>query len=750
MHEPLAKTMPRDLISGLVVFLVALPLCLGVALASNPKGAEGTAMFVSAVSGLIAGVVGGIVVGIISKSHTSVSGPAAGLTAVVATQVQGLGSFQAFTLAILIAGILQVLFGVFRLGFISGFFPNCVIKGLLAAIGMILILKQIPHLFGHDTDVEGEMSFEQPDGRTTFSELIETAFDIDIGSATIGLACLVLLLLWDRIKVLKSSIVPAPLVVVLLGVLMAELFRRFGNATWVMDPLKHFVNVPVLESLEQAKGIFKFPDWSAFAKPAVYTAAITVAIVASLETLLNVEAVDKLDPRRRITPTNRELVAQGVGNITCGLIGGLPVTSVIVRSSVNIIAGGRTKLAAIWHGILLLGCSAALPTLLNKIPLSALAAILIATGLKLFSWKLIKSMWQSGWTQFLPFAVTVAAIYRTDLLVGILIGLGVSIAFILASNLRRPLWRVVEKHVGGEVVHIHLANQVSFLNRGLLNKTFESFEPGTHVLLDARDTEFIDPDILDMIREFEQEQAPARNIKVSMVGFKSQYDQVEDKILFADYTSRELRDQLTPDGVLQILKDGNARFCAGTRISRDLNRQMQATAAGQFPMAAVLSCIDSRAPVELLFDVGLGDIFTARIAGNVGRDKVLGSLEYASVVAGVKLIVVMGHSKCGAVGAAVDLAVKNVSAFDATGCDHLDNLVAEIQQSVDVPAATAASADADAKQAFVDDVARKNVTMMMKRIVENSQSIRKKVEAGDVKVVGCFYDISTGKVTFEL
>lgn len=748
MRESLSRTLPRDLIAGLVVFLVALPLCLGVALASNPKeGKEGSLLFVNAMSGLIAGVVGGILVGIISKSQTSVSGPAAGLTAVVAAQVTALGSFQAFTLAVLIAGVIQVLFGLFRLGFISDFFPNCVIKGLLAAIGLILILKQIPHLVGHDHDPDGEMSFVQPDGKTTLSALIDTGYDFNVGSTTIGLSCLALLLIWDRFKHLKTSLIPAPLFVIILGVGLSEFFKVLGGR-WPLAK-EHLVDVPVYGQFADLLGIFRPPDWSAITNPKVYIAAVTVAIVASLETLLNVEAVDKLDPQKRITPTNRELIAQGVGNMTCGLIGGLPVTSVIVRSSVNINAGGKTKLATIFHGVLIVGCMALLPQLLNRIPLSSLAAILIATGLKLFSWKLITSMWKSGWTQFLPFAVTIAAIYRTDLLIGILIGMAVSIGFILSSNLRRPLWRVVEKHAGGDVQHIHLANQVSFLNRAKLNDALESLSAGQHVLIDARDTDYIDPDILDMIREFEQEQAPARKIKVSLIGFKHDYEQIEDKILYADFTSRELRDQLTPEGVLQILKDGNERFCAGQRISRDLNRQMQATAGGQFPMAAVLSCIDSRAPVELLFDVGLGDVFITRIAGNVAKDKVLGSLEYAAVIAGVKLIVVMGHTKCGAVGAAVDLAVAGTTALDATGCDHLDKLVAEIQLSVNVPAAKAASDSAETRQSFVDDVARKNVRLMVKRITDSSQSIRKKADEGAVKVIGCLYDVSTGRVTFE-
>lgn len=733
------KTFPRDYIAGLVVFLVALPLCLGIALASKA----------SPMSGLIAGIVGGVVVGLISKSATSVSGPAAGLTAVVATQIDSLGSFNVFLVAVVLAGVLQIGFGILRLGFLSGFFPNCVIKGLLAAIGVILILKQFPHLFGHDADEEGDMAFSQSDGKNTFTELIETAFDIDVGATVIGVTCFLLLLVWDRVKSLKTSLIPAPLVVVLVGAGLGAIFARFVPA-WALAA-KHLVGIPIPLTFSGPTSVFQFPDFAGLGNAKVFLAAVTVAIVASLETLLNVEAVDKIDPLKRNTPTSRELIAQGVGNVTSGLIGGLPVTSVIVRSSVNINSGGRTKVSAVFHGVLLAVCIVTVPGLLNRIPLSCLAAILIVTGFKLANWKLLKHMWAQGWTQFLPFVVTIVAIVMTDLLVGILIGLGVSIAFILASNFRRPLWRVLEKHVGGDVLHIHLASQVSFLNRGALTKAFEGIADGQHVLLDARDTDYIDPDILEMIREFEQDRAPARDIRVSLLGFRSHYEQGEDKILYADFTSRELRDTLNPAGVLQILREGNERFASGTRLSRDLSRQMAATAAGQFPLAAILSCIDSRAPAELLFDVGLGDLLNARIAGNVAKEKVFGSLEYAVAVAGVKLIVVMGHTRCGAVTSAVEFAAKGIRAVDATACEHIDALTDEIRKVIDPVAARAAiDGPPEAKVAYTDEVARKNVRAVMGTILSRSSCIRQRVDAGTVEVVGCLYDVSTGKVTFDI
>ncbi|MCH5377585.1 MAG: sulfate transporter, partial [Planctomycetes bacterium] len=461
-----------DLSAGLVVFLVALPLCLGVALASNAP------LF----SGLLAGIVGGILVGSISRSHTSVSGPAAGLTAVVAAQIAALGSFQAFLLAVLLAGMLQIGLGVIRAGSIADFVPSSVIKGLLAAIGLILILKQLPHLVGYDVTPVGMMTFEQPDHENTFSELRHVFRDFHPGATLIGALSILILLAWDRTKRLKSSLVPGPLVVVLAGVVLSLLLRRVVP-NWSIEAT-HLVQVPVADSLAGFFGFLQLPDFAALKNPQVFVAAVTVALVASLETLLNLEAVDKLDPRKRVSPPNRELIAQGVGNIAAGLVGGLPVTSVIIRSSVNINAGGRTKLSTILHGLLLLLCVLALPMWLNQIPLSCLAAVLIITGLKLASPKLFRQMWREGMNQFLPFLLTVSAILLTDLLVGILIGLGFSILFILRSNLRRPLRQIVEKHVGGDVLHIELANQVSFLNRVAISQALAAVPEGGHVLID--------------------------------------------------------------------------------------------------------------------------------------------------------------------------------------------------------------------------------------------------------------------------
>lgn len=733
------STLPRDLVSGLVVFLVALPLCLGVALAS------GAPLF----SGLVAGVVGGIVVGALSGSHTSVSGPAAGLTAIVAAQIAVLGSFEAFLLAVVIGGVLQIGLGLARAGALSAFFPSSVIKGLLAAIGVILILKQIPHVFGHDSDPEGEMAFQQPDQHNTFSEIL-TLFQGEIhpGAMVIGLLGVALLLLWDKWKPLKRSGIPGPLVVVLLGVAIHILFQRIGGQ-WLIGA-RHLVQVPIAGSPGEFLGFFQTPDFSQLVNPAVYLAGVTIAIVASLETLLNLEAVDKLDPKQRHSPPSRELLAQGLGNMTAGLIGGIPVTSVIIRSSVNVNAGAQTKLSTIFHGILLIGCVMFLPVYLNMIPLAALAAILLVTGFKLASPDLFRQMWAGGRYQFLPFIITLLAIVFTDLLIGIVIGLVVSTLFILNSNLRRPIRRVVETHVGGDVLHIELANQVSFLNRAALEKILRDAPRGTHVLIDASETDFIDPDILALIRDFKTQTAPAHGVEVSLRGFRERYA-LKDEMCFADYTTRELQDQITSRQVVQILQDGNDRFRTGKRLTRDFGRQVSGTAQGQHPLAVVLSCIDSRAPAELVFDLGLGDIFSVRVAGNVTSDKVLGSMEYGTAVAGAKLILVMGHTRCGAVTASIDLASSTQTATQATGCHNLESIVQEIQQVADLSRArSAARMPADEKLLFVDSVARENVLHTVHRIVEQSPTIEALVAEGRVAIVGAMYDVASGQIDFML
>lgn len=731
------SSLPRDLSAGLVVSLVALPLCLGIALASNAP------LF----SGLVAGIVGGLLVGAISGSQTSVSGPAAGLTAVVAAQISTLGSFEAFLAAVALAGVIQVGLGLAQAGSLARFFPTSVIKGLLAAIGVILILKQIPHVVGHDADPEGEMSFFQPDQENTFSELIRTITDLHQGAALIGLLSVGLLVLWAKLRPLKESPIPAPLVVVVLGVGLNFAFQGLGEG-WAVGG-NHLVQVPVAGDMSSFLGFLTSPDFSQWANPALYTAALTVAIVASLETLLNLEAVDNLDPKQRHSPPSRELIAQGVGNMACGFLGGLPVTSVIVRSSVNIGAKAETQISTIFHGLLLLVSVMLLPHWLNMIPLSCLAAILLVTGFKLASPALVKQMRAEGRTQFVPFVVTVLAIVLTDLLVGVLIGLACAIGFILHSNFRRPLRKIVEKHLGGEVVHIELADQVSFLNRAALSRELDDVPRGGHVLLDARTTDYIDPDVLDLIHEYNDKIAPARGVELSLLGFHSRYPELKDRTQYVDYSTRELQDAATPQQVLEILKEGHKRFQSGNRLTRDLARQVDATAEGQHPLAVVLSCIDSRTPAELIFDLGMGDIFSTRVAGNVVGGKVLGSIEYACAVAGAKLILVMGHTRCGAVTAAVRLTESGAEPEEATGCQHIGHIVRDIEESVDLERLKGLGGLPKADQeALIDEVARRHVAWVVRTLPVQSRTVGDLVRDGKIAIVGAVYDVTTGDMEF--
>jgi len=725
----------HDAVAGLVVFLVALPLCLGIALASNAP------LF----SGVLAGIVGGIVVGAISRSHTSVSGTSASLTAIIAAQILTLGSFEAFLLALVVAGLFQIILGVIRGGFIADFFPTCVIHGLMAAIGVILILKQVPHLLGHDTDPEGDMSFRQPDHETTFSELFDLVGGTHQGAMVVGLICLAVLLIWDRIPKLKSSLLPAPLVVVTLGVCLNFLLRNWGT-DWVISG-SHLVQMPVPGSASEFFALMKQPDFTQWANPAIYTAGLTIGLVASLETLLNLEAVDKIDPLKRTSPPSRELVAQGVGNVACGLVGGLPISSVIIRSSININAGGKTKRATIFHGVLLLLSAACFPALMNYIPLSSLAAILIVTGLKLAPAKLFRQMWRQGLSQFLPFVCTLTAIVLTDLLTGILIGLGISIFFILESSVRRPVRQRLEKRLDSDVIRITLPNQVSFLQRAALLKALEDIPRGGHVLIDATSTHDIDPDVLELIHEFDRETGPARNIDVSLTGFDAK-TMLAERLQFADNPTQDFQRKATPDQVLQILQSGHERFRSGERLMRDLRREVDATAQGQFPLAVILSCIDSRTPAELIFDMGMGDIFSIRMAGNVVSNKVLGSMEYGCAVAGAKLILVMGHTRCGAVTAAVDLFHQGKTALEATGCEHLDTITQEITAAINPEDIRSKSPIPAVRESCLNEVVQRNVQNVVRSLPEVSPTLRRLVDEDRILIAGCVYDVTTGCVTF--
>lgn len=487
-----SSNLKTDLPAGMVVSLVALPLCLGIALAS------GAPLF----SGIIAGIVGGLVVGVISGSHLSVSGPAAGLTVIVLNAIESLGAYESFLLAVMIAGGIQLVLGTLKAGIIGHFFPSSVIKGMLASIGLILILKQIPHVLGDDRDYEGNESFYQPDGENTFTEIVMAFQNFDIGAIIICMTTLAILILWDRPFIKKqkwTSIIPGPLVAVVSGVMLnAVVFKNVLPDLLLSG--KHLVSLPVSNDIGEFLSFFTFPDFSQFLNQDVYLAAFTIAIIASLETLLSLDAVDKLDPYKRIAPANRELQAQGIGNMISGLLGGLPVTAVIVRSTANISSGARTKVSAIFHGFLLAISVIFFPHILNMIPLSALAAVLLVVGFKLTRPSMYVALYKKGLNQFIPYMVTIVAILLTDLLVGITIGILVGLYFVLKANLHQAI--TVTRSESNNQYIITLEKDVSFLNKAFLRRTLRDIPNNCHVIFDETESIFIDDDIVETIEDF--------------------------------------------------------------------------------------------------------------------------------------------------------------------------------------------------------------------------------------------------------
>ncbi|WP_345977913.1 SulP family inorganic anion transporter [Sulfurimonas sp. HSL3-7] len=511
MINSVFKEIKSDLPASIIVFFVALPLCLGIALAS------GAPLF----SGIIAGIVGGIVVGMASGSRLGVSGPAAGLAVIVFGGIATLGSWEAFLAALVLAGLFQIAMGYMKAGFIAYFFPTSVITGLLTGIGLLIILKQIPHALGYDTSFLGDEAFLQAGGENTFTA-ISTAFQLFTpGAIIISLASLAILILWEKVLTKKSrlfEILQGPIVVVFFGIAMNYMFQN-GWLDFTLTP-EQIVTLPVVSSLGEFISQFSFPDFSQLSNPEVYKIAVVLAIVASLETLLSVEAADKLDPHKRVTPTNRELKAQGLGNMVSGMIGGLPITQVVVRSSANISFGAKTKLSTIMHGFFLLISVVSIASLLNMIPLASLSAILFMVGYKLAKPSLFKWMYRQGWEQFIPFTVTIVMMLVTDLLTGVLFGLVASIIFTLHHSYRNSYYMkdIVTNDEGRDVHHIVLAEEVSFFNKASIIKTLEAIPENAKVIIDCSKSKAIAYDVVEFIRDYPL-QAAVKNITVETVNY---------------------------------------------------------------------------------------------------------------------------------------------------------------------------------------------------------------------------------------
>jgi MFS superfamily sulfate permease-like transporter len=501
------KNFKDDIPASIVVFLVAMPLCLGIAMAS------GAPLY----AGLISGIIGGIVVGALSGSPLGVSGPAAGLAVIVLNAITDLGGFEIFLVAVILAGIIQLIMGFAKAGIIAYFFPSSVIHGMLAGIGIIIFLKQLPHAFGYDRDPEGDFEFNQIDGHNTFDELVHMLETVSPGVMVISAVSLFILILWSTSffqKLKFTKLIQGPLVVVVLGVVLGNLFMSIPSLAISAD---HMVSVPVAKDFNGFLSNFTLPDFSALARPEVYTTAVVIAVVASLETLLCVEASDKQDKYKRITPTNRELKAQGVGNIIAGFIGGLPVTQVIVRSSANAQSGGKTKASAIMHGFLLLISVVAIPKVLNMIPLGVLAAILLVVGYKLAKPALFVKMYKQGLGQFIPFMVTIVGIVFTNLLMGITLGLVVAIFIILRNNYKIPFKMKKEDVDGIHRIKIALSEDVTFLNKASIQKALAEIPDSAQVEINGANNRFVHHDVIEIIEDFEIS-ALARDIEVSIVG----------------------------------------------------------------------------------------------------------------------------------------------------------------------------------------------------------------------------------------
>ena len=503
-----SKTVIQDIKAGVVVFLVALPLCLGIALACKAP------LF----SGILAGVIGGIIVTVFSGSALSVSGPAAGLTSIVIGSVLVLGSFEAFMAAVIFAGILQIIFGLIKAGGVGNYIPNAVIKGMLAGIGIILIIKQIPHLVGYDLDPEGEFDFIQPDGHNTFSDLVYMVNYITPGAVVVGIVSMLILLISEREFYKRDkflSMIPGPLLTVVFGILLNISFSSFNESPLNITS-EHLVQLPVIKNYNDFRSILITPDFSLIYGTKFWIVVFTVAMVASLESLLSVEATDKLDLKKRNSNSNKELVAQGIGNIVCGLAGALPVTAVIVRSSANINAGGQTKLSAIFHAVLLAVSILFLPNILSLIPNASLAAILIVTGYKLAKPSLLKDYFYKGSSQIIPFVITVVVMLLTDLLKGVTAGIIVSVFFIIRSNIKSSFDTAHDVIDNKMHYLIKLPQHVTFFNKGFLMNYFRTIKPQSKVIIDGSINKTIDNDVKEVITEF-LATCKEKHIKTSLI-----------------------------------------------------------------------------------------------------------------------------------------------------------------------------------------------------------------------------------------
>jgi carbonic anhydrase len=712
--QPLSvKNIKYDLPAGIAVFFVAVPLCLGIAHASGAP----------LISGLITGVIGGTIAGLISNSQLSVSGPAAGLTAIALSGIAALGSFEAFLFATVLAGLIQIVLGALKAGVVATYIPNTVIKGMLSAIGLILIIKQFPHLVGYDKEAMGVQEFSataqdlnsgSPEGENTLTLFLEGVTNLNQGVLLIGLISLVFLILWDKFFQAKLKAIPGSLLVVVIGIVINYIFEHSLFA----HPLEtdHFVRIPKISSFIEFRDVSSFPDWRIWNKYALYSTAFTIAIVASIETLLSIEAVDKLDPQKRKTPANRELVAQGIGNTLAGLLGGLPMTAVIVRGSVNVSAGAHTKLSTIIHGSLILVAVVFFAPIMNLIPLASLAAVLIYTGFKLLAPQLLVEQFKKGWSQFIPFVVTVLAIVFSDLLIGVTIGIVTSIVFIVMEDYKGTVLQVSDL---GKRRRIVLGENITFLHKPKLVKILNELPNDIIVEVDGSRNFYIDKDILELIEDFKHK-APQRNIEFIIGGIKQMQNEDLQESMRKAY---------------ERLFVNNEKWIADrTKEDPDYFKKQ---AVGQTPQYLFIGCSDSRVPANEITGTDAGEMFVHRNIANmvVNTDiNMLSVVQYSVEVLNVKHIIVCGHYGCGGVKEAmqhrsnglIDKWLRNIKDVIRLHKDELDAIHDEHKK--------------------YDRLVELNVREQVINLMKTSFIQKNRAQYGFPEIHGWVYDISTGKI----
>ncbi len=724
LHKPIFSRLNKDIPASIVVFLVALPLCLGIALASGAP----------LLSGLISGIVGGIVIGSISHSSVSVSGPAASLTAVVLASIASLGSFEVFLMAVVLGGIFQLALGLLKAGLIADYMPSNIIKGLLAAIGIILIIAQIPYALGIDAGAEGFIIpevgiFKQL--QLAFSGFLDS---LTGGALVISGISLAILISWDKTRLKNFKLLPPALVVVLLGVFLNILFE-YTMPSLYLDQAQ-LVNIPKIDNFSE---LVTFPDFSAITNPEVWGVAITITLIASIASLLAIEAADEIDPHKRNTPPNRELVAQGIGNTITGLIGGIPITSVIVRSSVNINAGAETKLSSILHGIFLLLSVLFLSSILNLIPLSSLAAILLVIGYKLASWDVITTMFKKGWNQFIPFVVTVVAIILTDLLIGIFIGTLVSIFFLLRSNYHNAFFVENTKIFKGETIRLELSNEVSFFNKASIKNTLWNVPDKSTVIIDATFASYIDNDVLEIFEDFQDTYAKEHNINLNIIGLKDKYDLGQD-LEFVQEELQESKEKSTPEEIYEYLKDGNKRYVDGKLVSRRLRNKELMDFINAPPLAAVVNCIDMREPLNVLMNTGIGDLIPVRTAGNLVGESGIKSLEVACLKQGAKFILFIGNSSN-------KIYVEALNDYREGKNSYLIPL---IKDALEANIISRTDVQNENLTELADVITKWNIKKSKSRVFGESEYLRTEISEGRIGMASAFFNRDNGEIQFSV